>query len=55
MAYCTLLGAITLFIIAIVLFHPLMSGDTVYSEVKVYSFNTPADVPMVGLIPSSLA
>ena len=51
----TVIFGILLFWISIVIFHPFLSNDTVFSEVKVYSFNTPADIPLKGLIPSGLA
>ena len=45
-AYCTILIGIMLLIISITLFAPLISGETVFAEVKIYSFNTPADIPI---------
>jgi hypothetical protein len=46
---------IVLLIISITLFAPLISGETVFAEVKIYSFNTPADIPIQGLVPGALA
>jgi hypothetical protein len=48
--------ALFLFISLIVIVSPLMSGNTVYSELKSYAFDTPAKAPTPGdLIPGELA
>ena len=54
-AYCTVALAIFLLSVFITLFSPIISGDTVFAEVRIYSFNTPADIPIKGLVPGNLA
>ena len=44
-----------LLVIFITLFSPFITGDTIFAEVKIYSFNTPADIPIQGFVPGSLA
>ena len=56
LGYCTIVATFFFFVSVIVIISPLISGKTVYSELKSYAFGTPADVPLKGdIIPSGLA
>jgi hypothetical protein len=45
-----------MFVSIIVIIQPLLSGKTVYSELKSFPFDTPTSIPLKGdFIPGSLA
>ena len=52
---CTILGGCYLFISFFVLMGPVITGKTVYSELTMRAFTTPADVPMNDTSPSALS
>jgi hypothetical protein len=57
LGYCAIFMVLYLFFSVIVIVGPLMSGNTVRSELKSYAFNTPARAPIeenLLQLPSSL-
>lgn len=52
---CTILMGFFLFLCFLALFWPVFTGAIISAELEINTFNTPADVPNTGVVPSALA